>query len=61
MSLVTLVLRLLGRDRTPPEVTRAEVRAMIRERQERQAARLRGLDIQAGMPVRYGRRRGDVR
>jgi len=46
---MALVDRLLGRERTPPGVTRDEVREMIRERQDRQEARLRALDLQVGV------------
>lgn len=56
MNLVALLNRLLGRDQSSAEVTRDEVRQMIRDRQDRQEARLRSLDLQAVLPTRRRRR-----
>jgi hypothetical protein len=56
VNVVTLLNRLLGRDGAQTDITSAEVRDMVRERQDRQAARLRALDLQAEPHMKRRRR-----
>jgi hypothetical protein len=51
VKLRELVNRMLGRHRESPDVTPQQVRDLIRERQIEQEARLRSLDVKAGLSV----------